>query len=259
MSAPSRSVHRHLDDGRLRSFSSRDDLVAALGHGAEGDRPGDVVWADVFQTWVAQGATACRFAQYRALHPATAGYASRIVPAVPSSDDLDDLQDWLADSAATAVFLHVPAAVDAHQVATLIATLARDPRWFAHEIEPAAPDPEGVHIALRWPIPGTGWHSEVLGFAPLDEVPFTRRAPVTTLVLRTIPAGPDADSTTVHLAQIPYLDAEVAHVDARWQGTLADKAALLGGELVHAAEAPITLRLPACAWRLALAQTDSRR
>lgn len=96
-------------------------------------------------------------------------------------------------------------------------------RWYAYEVpwepssaDPAAPDrePKAALVALRWKLPDDKHVSWSLGFGLYRELPWTRRGPYTSIILRVTPPRPEpgvaipADKqaefglTPVHLAHM---------------------------------------------------------
>lgn len=214
-----------------------------------------------FQEWLRQGGSGCLFAQNRAapsraaderdvLHGREQGDATyrslAIDPTALTNGSLRTLQRELIEARKhDAVLIHLPAPTTAVELASAVARLARSEFWFAHSS--LTPDASGhVLVMLRWPVPGTFVHSEVLGFADLPFLPPTRRSPTTTLVLRVTP--PPSDQPTAHIAQMPFLAHEDDHIDFYWQGTRQARAALTPAEFDESAQAPITFRFPADVW-----------
>lgn len=259
---PARSRQRATASGVTRTFSTRSDLVSYLHATGAVDDPAafddalDPRWADIFQAWVQQGATGCRFAQHRARHADAAQWLSIVVPVPLTTDVVNELQRILESAAdAQAVQLLFPTAKTIESLASIVACLARHPGWAFLEIEhdPPAEDDTSVLIGLRWNVPNSVYKSEVLAFGPFDDQPFTRQAPVTTLTLRTHPPAKLDPDGRVHLAQMPLFEREAgAQKDYFWRSSGERKRDLLNGELLHSARARVSCRLPRHLWASAL-------
>lgn len=241
------TVTRVLADGRVNRFPGRADVEAALpGLRTDGAFDAALVGEAMFG-WVRAGQTGCLFAQLLAVDPPAARWRSVVVP-----EPLDD--DVLAQVLAAPVFDGADAAqvvfpwVDSiDELVGLIAQIARLPEWHGVEIS-GGTDPELVRVGLRWRLPVADHVSWVLGFAPFDSMPFTRRAPFVALELRTAAVYRAArrhveGHAEVHLAD---LDAPVDpdRFARMWARTVERKRSLLGDELTEAAKARVTFSLP---------------
>lgn len=249
--APARGRRRLADGGHGAIVSTRADLEAWLPRTDDPHASGidPELETGYFQEWVRQGGSGCLFAQNRS------GPDHRYVSIGADRNDLTDLdffdrlQHRLADAQQVdAVLIHLVAPTSVAELAAALVAFGRSEHWFL-TTSSGADDPDHVLIALRWPVPGTFVAAEVLGFADLDCLPPTRRAPTTTLMLRTAP--PPARKPSVHLAQIPYLPREDERIDFYWQATRSARAALTPSCFDQAAQAPISLRLPRSAWEKA--------
>lgn len=129
------------------------------------------------------------------------------------------------------------------------------------------PPNDALVIGLRWHLPDGKHMNYVLGFANLPDMPRTRRAPHTTLVLRTGPPGrapgvafahnvnPKKDERSseklavpVHLADMPDLLPSEEAVATLWRQTMKLKRTQLEGDaMAEAARAKVTFCLPASA------------
>ncbi|PYI90273.1 MAG: hypothetical protein DME97_18020 [Verrucomicrobia bacterium] len=126
------------------------------------------------------------------------------------------------------------------------------------------PPNDALVLGLRWHLPDGKHMNYVLGFANLPDMPRTRRAPNTTLVLRTGPPGrapsvafahninPKKDERAsekrpvpVHLADMPDLMSSEEAVATLWRQTMRLKRTQLDGDaMIEAARAKVTFCLP---------------
>lgn len=241
------TVERVLADGRVNRFPGRADVEAALpGLRTEAGFDAALVGEALFG-WVRAGQTGCLYAQLLAADPPAARWRSVVVP-----EPLDD--EVLAQVLAAPVFDGAEAAqvafpwVDTvEELADLVAQIARLPEWYGVEV-PGGADPDVLRVGLRWRLPVPDHVSWVLGFAPFDCMPFTRRAPFVALELRTAAVYRAARRRVEHHDEVHLADLD-APVDpdrfARmWARTVERKRSLLAGELTDAAKARVTFSLP---------------
>jgi len=118
------------------------------------------------------------------------------------------------------------------------------------------PDEKGrsLQVGLRWHVEGSDYLSWVLGIAPFDTMPFTRRfvgAPFIALVLRSRPpanfaqASPEDGLNPSHLAHMDDMLGDNEEMRTkRSDATKRGKIALLGSELRSTARAKVTFSLP---------------
>ena len=249
MGAPERSVSRTLSSGVVRRFSSRQDFLDYYREkSADLSDDADLRWVDVFQSWVQQGATGCRFAQHRAKHAQESQFLSIILQRPLQEHMLLDLQEILLSSAdAQAVLLLVPSISHPSELATLLRTFNESDYWNLDILKNTT---EEVLVGLRWPIPSTLYVSEVLGFGPFDCLPVTRRAPICVLALRTHPPQRVEENRRVHLAQMPLFELELRDDKAEyfWNKTSEMRKEILAGQLEHAAKAKVTARFTSADW-----------
>lgn len=250
-----RSVARQLPDGRVRKWPSREDYAnwyGSLGHLEGGqdfasavDLPGSV-----FLDWVRRGQTACQFASVLSTKYERAGWQSVVVPSRCQPTILVDHVDSLLAAAqdhAEIVQLVFPYVVTPESLVELIHDLCVGPNWYWEEIDG---DDEAVLVGLRWLLP-TGRHvSWNVGFGPFDFLPFTRRGPFTAVLVRVSPIKRTSNSpdvygrTPVHLADMDDLLPSDKVRTALNEKTRAAKTDYLAGEMIDAARARVTFRIP---------------
>jgi hypothetical protein len=256
-----KSVVRDIGADKGRAFSSFDDFVEFLiaqnkinsREQLIQEKP-DLLGSILFQ-WYVQGQVACVFAQMLAKQ-ATKWQSVTI----PGEVDVNEIQGFLeenADNLEAVQFLFIgPATVD-HAV-QLIRALCEHPSWSCHEKGWMEGElGESLMVGLRWQRPGTDYVSWVLGIAPFEPMPFTRRfvgAPFIALVFR--PSPPTAFAKTPkdlgfdasHLAHMDdMLGADQQRRDRTTLVTQYHKQTLLGEELRSHARAKVTFALPAAA------------
>lgn len=242
----SASVERVLADGRTNWFPGREDFEAALpGLRTDDGFAAELVGEALFG-WVRAGQTGCLFAQLLAADPSSAGWRSIVVPAPVDDDTLATVLGSVVFAGADAAQVCFPWVDTPEALVEMIAQIARLPDWHGVEI---GSDEELVRVGLRWRLPVADHVSWVLGFAPFDFIPFTRRAPFAALELRTAAVYQSSrrrieGDNEVHLAD---LDAPVPpdRFARMWARTTERKRSLLAGELELAAKARVTFTVPA--------------
>lgn len=248
---PLKSVERETLSGATRRFSSRADLVQFLRDG--GDPivdPQDARWSDIFQTWVQQGATGCRFAQHRARHVEETQYLSIAFEEI-TDEHVEPLQEVLRTASdSQAVVLVFPTVMSMNSLVQNLMPLLASEYW-EFDVIPSAKDvhdPDHLNIGVRWPLPNSRYRSEALAFGPFEELPFTRRSPVAAIALRTLPPAKIEEDGRVHLAQMPLFGIEHEKGQYFWDKTKEGKYDLLAEELVHSARARVTFRVRKSEW-----------
>jgi len=171
----------------------------------------------------------------------------------------------LAPGNSEGVYTLFPEIKTAEQIARLVRALCETPNWRCFEIITDRLHADGaLLIGLRWYLPDERHMNYVLGFADLPQMPRTRRAPYTALVLRTGPPGrapaiahrhgaaakndqraSEAPPVPVHLADMPDLLATEQTVARVWGKTTKLKREQLSGDaMAEAAKAKVTFCLP---------------
>lgn len=254
--------------GKSLSFPCLEDycqhLAAAgqLGSGEDVRRRPDLV-RDIQVDWHKNGQTGCVFARILSQDPT--GNQWKIVPLVGAmgwsqgeweTRVRDMVRAAMKDPAVWLVSLLFPDVANPGQLRPMLERLVALDGWSMEASAPAAVDSRGevVNVALRLDL-GDGVSSWVLGLAPFDSMPFTRRAPFTEVVLAVKPKGPtplhheaNTKAEQAHVADAPVPVAPVA-VDAIWQKTKANKLLLLKGGGDPTARAKVTFSVPAASWR----------
>jgi hypothetical protein len=265
---PDKSVSRVVGPRDPRPFSSFDDLAAwlvALGRASTVQEVREQlrqVWGDLLFTWYTQGQVGCVFAQRLARSAGEARWYSAVVEGEWSAELLTGMVDAAAAARAEALQILFPCAGTAEDAIEIIRRMGTHPRWQCAD----APWLDGekgdsVQVGLRWIAPGGEYESWVLGIAPFEPMPFTRRlhgAPFIALVLRPTPPEPDRATAPVGLSGLPA--SHLAHMNdglgpdqdrrKKWMhGTEKAKRALVSPDPMSRARAKVTFALPAWARR----------
>jgi hypothetical protein len=145
--------------------------------------------------WIQKNNTGCRFAAHLAKHREEAKWMGMVVDEGRfGCEQVEKINVWLqkvtGELGAEAADVIFPGITGVAGVTELILQLCGSKQWGCRELEPSEGIDDSVSIGLRWYLPGQRWMSWVLGFADLSTMPFTRRAPVTAISLRTAPPGP---------------------------------------------------------------------
>jgi hypothetical protein len=173
-----------------------------------------------------------------------------------------------ACSKSEGVYVIFPQISSINDIIGLVRALCGTHVWKCVDVTNAIHPPnDALLLGLRWHLPDGKHMNYVLGFANLPDMPRTRRAPHTTLVLRTGPPGrapgiafahnvfekkdergSEIKEIPVHLADMPDLLTSEEAVATLWRQTMKLKQAeLLGDPMADAAKAKITFCLPSAA------------
>ena len=173
-----------------------------------------------------------------------------------------------ACSKSEGVYVIFPDISSENDVIGLVRGLCRTPVWKCVDVSNDIQPPNDVLLlGLRWHFPDEKHMNYVLGFANLPDMPRTRRAPHTTLVLRTGPPGrapgiafahnvfakkdergSEVTEIPVHLADMPDLLGSEEAVATLWRQTMKLKREQLQGDpMADAAKAKITFCFPSAA------------
>lgn len=240
------------------SFSTLDDYVGAL---AEVGRVQDVddlltdprLVPAVFHDWVRQGQTGCWFARRFARNPGSWGWLNATWMRAADDPKLGPAVEQVlrASYSSQAVLMAFPLVRDIKSWLELVRNLCANEQWGCEQVvtssddeerEIAAADEGYVVIGLRWHPLDEEKPAWPLAFGPLGEFPFTRRAPVSALVMRT--HSPLGTSAGIDLAAMNTRMRPESR-DKFTRRSHVDKHELLNGELLHVARARSTLRVPA--------------
>jgi hypothetical protein len=228
-------------------------------------------YQQTFLRWLQTPSVGCKFAAFLAKRHDEAGWQPLTVRGEDfGPDELLPLNTLLsaAPDNFEGVYVLFPEIKTAEQIARLIRALCETPNWRCFEIIADLPHPDGaLLVGLRWYLPDGRHMNYVLGFADLPQMPRTRRAPYTALVLRTGPPGrapaiahrhgaaakedqraSEAPPVPVHLADMPDLLPTEEAVVRVWRKTTTLKREQLSGDaMAEAAKAKVTFCLPSSA------------
>lgn len=188
------SITRELDKGLSRKFSSFDDLLQMLIENGVVDSLDQLIekqpalLGSLLFEWYMRGQVACAFAQ--SLAKDHINWQTLIIR---ESFDLEEFQknlEAMADDLEALQILFVGEATQEKAI-EILSSLCTHPGWSCHEIswmdEEEQKAEDVVMVGLRWHRTGADYSSWVLGVAPFETMPFTRRfegAPFVALVLR---------------------------------------------------------------------------
>ncbi len=192
----------------------------------------------------------CAFAHHIAADPDHHRVRSLIIRTPAEPANLESLLSALVDGGPPIALAVFPEIRSVDGLVELIHQVADLEGWRA-EVRDVDEDAY-VGVALRWAMPDGEHESWVLGFAPFEHMPATRRAPHVCLIFK-------ADSIeqpflkrpsngkglrAIHLADLPF-SGPVEQYGKTWRATVKLRETVLGGEMVKAARAKVTFTLPA--------------
>jgi hypothetical protein len=212
--------------------------------------------SEIMTHWVAHGQTSCHFAAGLSRDRKTAKWDFVGIRRQEGEDVCGKIADLLsaAEQTAEAIIFCFPHVIDPESLVDLINTLCACDRWWWEPIlmdTSGSPTPsDEVLVSLKYLLSDGRHASWVLGFGPFDFLAFTRQAPITSLAMRVNPykrvltdrAGPDG-IMPVHLADMNSLlpDEKFGRVKT---ATEENKRNILNGDLLRAARARVTFRIP---------------
>ena len=234
------------NNGVQHTFPTLEDMKAGIPSLVNNDDSFDPdVVNNAFMVWFHSGQSSCFFAESMAKHYGDGSWLMSCQLNPPEPGDMDLFLKQAVATRPEAVGLTFPYATTVQYVSTLLVRIAQCANW---TVKRYGAEHDGiVKIAVRWCDVGDGHESWVLGFAPLNSMPLTRRAPFTAMVLRSqVPSGQPAlprkhDPPEVHLADLckpPEIDGR------RWVTTRENRAALVESALDDCAKARVTFSLP---------------
>lgn len=250
--------------GREQRFSSRADFLAHLvgtGHIADATellgRPDFV--EQVYRKWQAQGQLACQFARHIGRSPDLFGIVTKTFN-TDVTGALDDatrtgIQEAVEHARSTAhvqgLTLLFPAVVEGAALVRFCRDLARVPMLTVTAKRNPSDRGDRVYVAIQAQVSDAAV-AEILGFGPLDFLPFTRRSPITALELRTKQPGAKLSAPgkpkRLHLAAIPMPeDWTEERIRRVWSHTERSREEFLGGD-DSAAKAKVTFAIPEALW-----------
>lgn len=193
--------------------------------------------------WRRTPAVGCVFARYLSRSPEDHGQAVESIEIDTSPDQIAQeiahrTSDLIADAAIKAALILLPKVRSVKELAEISIELGQLSGWTVSTSElDAPPDAEmtAVHLFRDVPFADTTTKSEILVFGPFDEMPATRRAPVTAiefLVCEPMGVDPKTQKPTTR-ANLAHLELELpsqAAFDSMWNGSFSGRLKSLGGE-----------------------------
>jgi hypothetical protein len=252
-------IERPIEGKSARRFPTRQELVNRLVNQGLAKDEQDLLMrrpdlaGDTMLNWIQATQPGCLYATHLAKHRDKAGWLRVVMPRPLDDDKFKARVDGVLcpppnDEMVMFIFPWVATPED---LADVIAQIGGCTGW--SRVDPISLDgagPDELLIGLRWLLPSGEAESWVLGFAPFDFMPFTRRAPYAAIVMRTLDPPdwqhrPEADLVPVHLAQVPHFFGDRgAYKGEIWTETEQTRIDLLGGELTHVARARVSFALP---------------
>jgi hypothetical protein len=265
-----KSILREIGADDIRSFSSFDDYVTPLIADGTVKSIEDLVsrrpelLGRILFDWYKDGQVACVFARVLAAKKDKTKWRTLTIEGAVNVEKLESaLLEAVSDQSDAIQFIF-PGPGTAQRAVELMKTLCQHSSWSCREMPWMTDDNDQpielgntLQVGLRWHPPNSNYTSWVLGIAPFDSMPFTRRfvgAPFIALVLRPTPPTDfvpekkfEAGLQASHLA---HMDDKLGDNDAMRVNfrdrTRRTKFALLwgGGELLSTARAQVTFSLP---------------
>lgn len=225
----------------------------------------------IFLNWLKAGSTGCMFARHLAINYADSKWTNTIVHEraaqglgtmmnkflLKSLQDKDDVHQF-----------HFPAITSVAHVPELLNAISESDRWKLTQV-PIEEECQSISVALRWFPPNQDFVNWVIGFAPFETMPPTRRSPGVSLLIRTgspsttagIAKGiteqgaPNPDEvaerkidfgrTPVHVADVPSLLTDSERIAKYWQASKELTGKRLGGfQPAGVAKAKMTFVIP---------------
>jgi hypothetical protein len=250
---PIPSLCRTLKSGKRVSFPTFPDFVRGLIESREIECGDDLLTekadllSELMFEWIRRGQTGCRYAEHLVRDRERNSWKSVVIN---YDSDLLDVLNPMLDAAHTelqALNVILPRVTTPEDVVSLVNQLCRSDRWY-WERRPWRDegDPARLLVGLRWRLPGGHGPAWVLGFAPFEAMPFTRRivgAPFTALAIRPSCPPNEAAADGMHLCHMMEL-VEQDRREELWRQTEWWKQEVLSGEYPETAKAQVTFALP---------------
>lgn len=175
--------------------------------------------------WLGRHQAGCLFVARLAMKDRTRLHELFEAPCAEDFTTIDDAIEAESDEDGRAVVFFWPRAGATADVANLLRLLARLERWSVERVGWGGALEERVCFSVRWRTK-TGALTEVAGFAPLPEMPLTRRAPYLAIALWGGAGRPGARA--VGLVDTPWR--RDARTDPLWAGSVRLTEQMLPGE-----------------------------
>lgn len=192
----------------------------------------------------------CAFAMHIAKDPDREGLEPLIINSWADPGELGVLVGSLLEGQPKIAAAIFPNITTTEQLVELIEQLGALDSW---RVEPRdVEDQEHIGVGMRWVMPDGIHESWVLGFAPMEHMPSTRRAPHVAVLLKADPTEQpflkrDASKVSglrgIHLADLPFAGS-VDDYAATWRNTRKLRLRSLEGHLEEGGKAKVTFTLP---------------
>lgn len=247
--------------GRSKSFSTLDDYLGALINQNVVSDLDDLITnqlqliPDIQSHWIIGSQTGCLFASKLAKSKEDK-WINAVVTGLPDHEEaylmIDSAVDQAFNNNAEGIQVIMPELTDSDRLVEFLRRISMRTNW---QIQQISENPATViPVGLRWIFPDSSYVSWVLGFAPLDSMPITRRAPFASIIMRL--GGPgrcpiiaghaerkideSIGILPVHLADLNDGLKTDDQVRKYWAGTRNQKEEILAGHLGEAARARVT-------------------
>lgn len=250
--------------GRSKSFSTLDDYLGALINKNVVSDLDDLITnhsqviQDIQRHWIKGPQTGCLFASKLAKSEEDS-WIDIVVTGLPGHDDaylmIDSAVDQAFSNNAEGIQVIMPDLSNSDLLVNFLRRISVRPNWKINQI--SEDNASIVPVGLRWKFPDSSYVSWVLGFAPLDSMPITRRAPFASIIMRL--GGPgrcpkvvgydkrsideNIGLPSVHLADLNDGLKTEDQVCKYWAGTQKQKKEILAGRLEEGARARVTFSL----------------
>ena len=237
--------YRFVDnEGAQHQFPNAEDLKSALPGLVRPDGSYEPQLVnDALQLWFQSGQSSCLFARQMAQDLVRNDWFPICITPRPSEAGLAQAVSAALSEGHEATQFVFPDADSAESLADLMMQFDRMDDWHAVRLGRSN---DIVHFGLRWSGVRDDHVAWALGFAPLSTMPHTRRAPFTTLILRSraeyhAPRKHSAPTIEVHLADLCRPE-EIE--DRLWNATIARRKAFVEEDLAGGARAQATFSVP---------------
>ena len=215
--------------------------------------------------WLIKGEAGCIFAAKLALRDKESKFGALDLPGTSLTATQKQILNATLRAAPQhheAMALTFPDIKSPEQIVNLISELCSMQSWYCYEV-PWLPGsaPDALLLGLRWILPDDKRVAFALGFANINTMPVTRRAPHTMLAFRVGLPGPAPPIGTrnpnevttrslergrmpVHLADMPTLLQNDQQIEKMWDQTQKFKQKKLQGQKLVEARAKVTFALP---------------
>ena len=241
-------------DVRIRYERVLRSATVIGGHETLADHPEIAV--DVYRDWQRRPPVACVFARLMALNPEPYDIAWEVVPGLIALGDAKETARRIADlvepaiGQEEAIAVLIPGVETPESLIGICKALGHCPDWTTRAPFNPSDKFERRYIRITTVV-APDVEAEVLGVAPFDFLPITRRSPIFALHVRTKAEGAkdrgQGASKRVHLADIAWPEERTHHKDQFWGQTIRHRLERLGGDN-SAARARITLAIPRKLW-----------